>query len=153
MARATEPVVAGPAPTRQLVANLSRLMEEREITPREVAVATEVHPSHLKREFSIGFRERLGMNLRRLREEAGLSQEDLIRIADVHRTQISKYERGETEPQAEVLARLSRALGVTAEEFFAGIGWQQQPPRLVTASSAEDSAEGEQLGAAHGLDR
>lgn len=64
------------------------------------------------------------MNLRRLREGAGLSQEDLMHLADVHRTQISCYERGETEPQAEVVARLSRALGVSAEEFFAGIRWQ-----------------------------
>jgi transcriptional regulator with XRE-family HTH domain len=71
------------------------------------------------------------VNLKRLREGAGLSQEDLMRASDVHRTQISKYERGETEPQAEVLARLSRALGVSAEEFFTGVGWQDDPPRLV----------------------
>jgi transcriptional regulator with XRE-family HTH domain len=52
-------------------------------------------------------------------------------LSGVHRTQISKYERGETEPQAEVLARLSRALGVSADEFFAGVGWQEDPPRLI----------------------
>jgi transcriptional regulator with XRE-family HTH domain len=79
----------------------------------------------------LDFRQRLGLNLRRLREGAGLSQEDLMRISDVHRTQISKYERGETEPQAEVLARLSRSLGVSVEEFFAGVSWQAEPPRLV----------------------
>jgi transcriptional regulator with XRE-family HTH domain len=77
------------------------------------------------------FRQQLGVNLRRLREEAGLSQEGLMWLSDVHRTQISKYERGETEPQAEVLARLSRALGVSAEDFFAGVRWQDSPPRLV----------------------
>lgn len=54
-----------------------------------------------------------------------------MRLSDVHRTQISKYERGETEPQAEVLARLSKALGVSVDEFFAGIGWQREPPRLI----------------------
>lgn len=81
------------------------------------------------------FRQQLGANLRRLREEAGLSQEGLMWQSDVHRTQISKYERGETEPQAEVLARLSRALGVSVDEFFSGVGWQQEPPRLVIASS------------------
>lgn len=84
------------------------------------------------------FRQQLGANLKRLREEAGLSQEALMWLSDVHRTQISKYERGETEPQAAVLARLSRSLGVSAEEFFAGIGWQQQPPRLVIGSPAGD---------------
>ena len=59
-----------------------------------------------------------------------------MRISDVHRTQISSYERGETEPQAEVLARLSRALGVSVDEFFAGVGWQSEPPRLVIESPA-----------------
>ena len=34
-------------PTRQLVANLGRLMDEREMTPHEVAAAAEVHRSHL----------------------------------------------------------------------------------------------------------
>jgi transcriptional regulator with XRE-family HTH domain len=84
-----------------------------------------------KAEIGVDFRLRLGINLRRLRDGAGLSQEDLMMLAGVHRTQISSYERGETEPQAEVLARLSRALGVSAEEFFAGIGWRDDPPRLV----------------------
>lgn len=79
------------------------------------------------------FRQQLGANLKRLREEAGLSQEGLMLVSDVHRTQISNYERGETEPQAEVLARLSRALGVSVDEFFSGVGWQQEPPRLVIA--------------------
>lgn len=58
-----------------------------------------------------------------------------MRISDVHRTQISKYERGETEPQAEIIARLSRALGVSTEEFFAGVGWQEEPPRLIVESA------------------
>ncbi len=56
-------------------------------------------------------------------------------LADVHRTQISGYERGEVEPQAEVLARLSRALGVSVEEFFTGVDWQERPPRLVVDGS------------------
>jgi transcriptional regulator with XRE-family HTH domain len=77
------------------------------------------------------------MNLRRLRVGAGLSQEDLMHLADVHRTQISKYERGEVGPQAEVLARLSRALGVSADEFFTGVRWQDSPPRLVVGGFCE----------------
>lgn len=90
-----------------------------------------------KPETSVDFRKQLGMNLRRLREGAGLSQEDLMHLADVHRTQISKYERGEVEPQAEVLCRLSRALGVSADEFFTGVRWQERPPRLVVGELGE----------------
>jgi hypothetical protein len=71
-------------------------------------------------------------------------------VSDVHRTQISKYERGETEPQAEVLARLSRSLGVSVDEFLLGVGWQQELPRTGDrAFSAEtgclDSAGGARL--------
>lgn len=75
------------------------------------------------------FRRQLGNNLRRARGSAGLSQEELMWLAGVHRTQISSYERGVTEPQAEVIARLSHALGVSPEEFFAGVGFQERPSR------------------------
>jgi transcriptional regulator with XRE-family HTH domain len=72
----------------------------------------------------VDLREQFGSNLRRIREEAGFSQEDLMRVSDVHRTQISKYERGETDPQLEVLVRLSEALNVPIADLLAGIGWQ-----------------------------
>jgi transcriptional regulator with XRE-family HTH domain len=65
-----------------------------------------------------------------------------MHLADVHRTQISKYERGEVEPQAEVLARLSRALGVSADEFFTGVRWQESPPRLVVDELGESRGPG-----------
>ena len=64
-----------------------------------------------------------------------------MRLSEVHRTQISSYERGQTEPQAEVLARLSRALGVSAERFFTGIDWQAEPPRLVIEPSGDEERE------------
>jgi transcriptional regulator with XRE-family HTH domain len=83
----------------------------------------------------VDFRHKLGTNLRLIREGANLSQEGLMKLSDVHRTQISKYERGETEPQAEALAKLSRALRVSAEDLFAGIDWQEEPPRLVIESA------------------
>lgn len=82
----------------------------------------------------VDIRQTLGANLRRLRKDAGLSQEELMWTSDVHRAQISKYERGETEPGAEVLARLARALGVSIERFFVSIGWQREPPRLLIES-------------------
>jgi transcriptional regulator with XRE-family HTH domain len=63
-----------------------------------------------------------------------------MRISEVHRTQISKYERGETEPQIEALAKLSRALDVSTEDFFAGVDWQKDPPRLVIRSVDPDTA-------------
>lgn len=50
--------------------------------------------------------------------EAGLSQEQLMDISDVHRTQISEYERGARVPKLATLERFSRALGVPLGEFL-----------------------------------
>jgi transcriptional regulator with XRE-family HTH domain len=83
-----------------------------------------------------------GSNLRRIRLERRLSQEDLMARADVHRTQISKYERGENEPQLEVIARLAWALSVSVDTLFARITWQESPPRLLVEASELDSKNG-----------
>lgn len=66
-----------------------------------------------------------------------------MRISEIHRTQISKYERGEAEPQSEALAKLARALKVSADEFFEGVGWQLEPPRLVIEPPAPDVEDGD----------
>ena len=75
--------------------------------------------------------ELFGRNLRRIRLARGLSQEDLMARADVHRTQISNYERGEVEPQLEILARLAKGLDVDLDRLVEGIGRQAEPPRLL----------------------
>src|SRR5262249_26784948 len=93
-----------------------------------------------KHDCQVDLRHRVGANLKRLREGAGLSQEDLMKLSEVHRTQISKYERGESEPQVEALAKLSRALGVSAEDFLPGVDWQTDPPRLVIRPVDPDTA-------------
>ncbi len=78
------------------------------------------------------FRHKVGANLKRIRMKVGVSQETLAHRSQVHRTQISKYERGEVEPTAESLAKLSFALNVDAQDFFAGARLTKgSPPRLV----------------------
>ena len=47
MSTRSKPLEDAPQPSRQLVANLSRLMDEREMTPHEVAAAADLHRSHL----------------------------------------------------------------------------------------------------------
>lgn len=49
------------------------------------------------------------------RRRAGLSQGDLAQRARVHISDISKYERGRSVPTLARLARLCRALGVSAD--------------------------------------
>lgn len=51
-------------------------------------------------------------NLRRLRKEAGLSQEQLGFEAGIHRTEIGFLERGDRDPQLLTLVKLSHGLDV-----------------------------------------
>ncbi len=52
------------------------------------------------------------MNLRRLRQESGWSQEEFAYKADLHRTYISDLERGTRNPSVLILEKLGKALGV-----------------------------------------
>jgi transcriptional regulator with XRE-family HTH domain len=54
----------------------------------------------------------LGRNIRRLREEAGLSQEQLAFDAGMKRSYLSDMERGVRNPTVRALGRLADALKV-----------------------------------------
>ena len=58
-------------------------------------------------------------NLRRIRVGRKLSQEDLARLTEMHRTEISVLERGRRE-----LIKLSAALEAPLAQFFTGIEWR-----------------------------
>ena len=56
-------------------------------------------------------RRRVGLNVKRLREAQGISQEDLADRAGVHRTYVSGVERGVRNPTITVLEKIAGALG------------------------------------------
>lgn len=58
-------------------------------------------------------RKRLGINVRRLREASGRSQEAFADDAGIHRTYVSDVERGTRNPTILVVAKLAKALNVT----------------------------------------
>lgn len=62
--------------------------------------------------------ERLGENVRQLREECGLSQEALSDRTDIQQTEISKIENCRSNPTVLTLERLAEALGVTVPELL-----------------------------------
>lgn len=70
------------------------------------------------------FAEQFGQNVKAARKRAGMSQEQLSYRSEVHRTSVSKIERGQTLPQADTLAKLAGGLGVGPEELFAGLIWE-----------------------------
>lgn len=63
-------------------------------------------------------RRRVGLNLRRLREERGISQEEFAFDCGLHRTYISGVERGVRNPTVVVLEKIALALKVPASELL-----------------------------------
>lgn len=70
-------------------------------------------------------RARYAALVRPARRRAGMSQAELAIIADVDRTTVSNVERGAFSPQADVLRRMLRALGIATDEHDADIEVQQ----------------------------
>ena len=68
-----------------------------------------------------GARRALGRQVRKRRTRQGLSQEQLAERADLHWTHISGIERGQYDLKLSTLIRLSRGLGVTLSDLFAGV--------------------------------
>ena len=63
-------------------------------------------------------RHRLAANLRRLRMEAGVSQEEFANSEGFDRTYISGIERAVRNPTIQVVERLAVALGVDVSELL-----------------------------------
>jgi transcriptional regulator with XRE-family HTH domain len=64
-----------------------------------------------------------GLNLRRLRKEAKLSQEQLGQLASLHRTEIGLLERGARIPRIDTIVKLAAALVVPPDRLLIGIEW------------------------------
>jgi len=57
--------------------------------------------------------EEVGFNIRRIREERGLSQEELATLAGLHRAYIGQIERGEKNIGLKNLEKIANALNVS----------------------------------------
>lgn len=63
-------------------------------------------------------RARIGWNLRRLRKEHDITQEDFATDSGFDRGYISGIERGVRNPSVDVLVRITSALSVDVAELF-----------------------------------
>jgi transcriptional regulator with XRE-family HTH domain len=63
-------------------------------------------------------RDVLAANLRRLRHEKGLAQDDLAYEAEVSRSYLSQLEKGTFFASLKILEKLGKALGVEAYELI-----------------------------------
>lgn len=74
--------------------------------------------------------ERFAINLRQARIKAGISQEALADLCELHRTEISLLERAGREPRLATLVKLAGALGTTVGELSTGIAWNPKGRRF-----------------------
>lgn len=62
----------------------------------------------------------IGINVKRAREKAGLSQFDLGLESDLHRNMIDLVERGQTMPTVYTLIKIAKALEASLAELTKG---------------------------------
>ena len=65
-----------------------------------------------------GVSEQLGLELRRIREEKGLTVEELAKKSGISATTIRSVERGTQEVREDTIARLAKPLGLTFDEVW-----------------------------------
>ena len=58
--------------------------------------------------------------LKKLRKQRKLTQHDIAEALHISQTSVSKYERGESEPDLEMVIKMSDFFGVTIDEFIRG---------------------------------
>ena len=63
-------------------------------------------------------RRRLGLNLKKLREEQGFSQESFADHCGLHRTYISGIERGVRNPTVLIVEKIAKALKVSSADLL-----------------------------------
>ena len=74
--------------------------------------------------------ERFATNLRKARNEAGISQEELAFRCDLHRTEISLLERAGREPRLGTILKLAFSLETPPEALMEGMGWLPKTHRF-----------------------
>lgn len=74
--------------------------------------------------------ERFAINLRKARSEAGVSQEELGYMCDLHRTEVSLLERAGREPRLATIVKLAGALKTTPSVLCDGISWLPKARRF-----------------------
>ena len=67
----------------------------------------------------VTYRTRLGRTVRRLRKQAGYSQESFADACKLHRTYMGAVERGETNISLDNIERIARGLRLTPGQLLA----------------------------------
>ena len=68
--------------------------------------------------------EHFGRRLWYRRRLAGLTQEELARLIDLHRTEVSRVERGLRVPRLDTILKLAGGVEVSPCDLVGGLRWQ-----------------------------
>lgn len=90
----------------------------------------------------MSLKERFSTNLRRARRRAGISQAELGRLTELHRTQIYLLENAKRMPRLDTLLKLVCALEIPADDLLEGMAWKASAE---TYGSYEVTAPGARL--------
>ena len=71
----------------------------------------------------------LGDELKKARDDAKMTQEQLSYAAEIDRTYVSMLDNNKKSPTVEVLFRICKALGVSASEVIARVERSAKPAR------------------------
>ena len=71
----------------------------------------------------MGLRRNLAVNMRRIRMERGISQEEFADLVDLHRTYITQIEGEKRSPTIDVVERIAKRLDLTVVDLLC------DPPR------------------------
>ena len=85
-----------------------------------------------------------GKILRQLRKEKGLTQVELASILNLDASSISKYEKADVSPSAEVLIKVSKYFNVSTD-FLLGLSTQKNTPTSYKAGVEAKWSEIQQL--------
>jgi transcriptional regulator with XRE-family HTH domain len=77
------------------------------------------------------YRKNLGKRLKIIRKERKATQKEIAQVLGINYQQLNKYECGQNLPPAEMLVKISNALGVTTDYLLTG----QHPNDLPVANS------------------
>ena len=92
---------------------------------------------------------KLGENIRRYRQEAGLSLRELADMVDVTYSTLSHYENGHMVPRYDTLKRLARALGVDSVYYLYGDEDQDEYDRMMRERNEQITLEQLRIAAKH----
>ena len=83
---------------------------------------------------------RFGRNVVAHRKAAGISQEELGFIANLHRTEVGMLERGIRLPRLDTILKLAGALEIEPGELLQGMSWSPAAPSYGAFKVSEEDS-------------